>query len=268
MKRLKVGLALSGGVAKSVAHIGVLRALVEHRIPIDYLAGTSGGALVASFFAAGKSIAELEALGSGIHWKNLAGITVPRLGFLSGDKVRKFVADQIGDVEFGDLKIPVAIVASDLTAGKGKVFTSGRVAIACQASSAIPEFYTPVEIDGHLLVDGTLSEYIPLETLASLGEMFRIGVNLGFEGGSKRKPRNLIEVTVEVTRYIAQQNAAISERSADFMIRPDLSAFGPFDLDRASDVIRAGYRATIQVIPDLNAALIARGAAPATEETA
>jgi NTE family protein len=268
MKRLEVGLALSGGVAKSVAHIGVLRALVEHRIPVDFLAGTSGGSMVASFFAAGRSIAELEALGSGIHWKNLAGITVPRLGFLSGEKIRKFVADQIGDVEFRDLAIPVAIVASDLTAGKGKVFTTGNVAVACQASCAIPEFYTPVEIDGHLLVDGTLSEYVPVETLASLGEMFRIGVNLGFERGSRRKPRNLIEVTVEVTRYIAQQNAAISERSADFMIRPDLGAFGPFDLERASDVIRAGYLATIQVMPELKTALLARGATFATEDTA
>jgi NTE family protein len=266
--RLKVGLALSGGVAKSVAHIGVLRALVEHRIPIDYLAGTSGGSMVASFFASGTSIAELETLGSGIHWKNLAGITVPRLGFLSGEKIRKFVADQIGDVEFRDLKIPVAIVASDLTAGTGRVFASGKVAVACQASSAIPEFYTPVEIDGHLFVDGTLSEYVPLEALASLGDMFRIGVNLGYEGGSKRKPRNLIEVTVAVTTYIAQQNAAVSERSADFMIRPDLSAFGSFDLERASDVIRAGYRATLLVIPDLKAALDARGANAATEDTA
>ncbi len=260
LKRLKIGLALSGGVAKSAAHIGVLRALFENRIPIDYLAGTSGGSIVVSLFAAGKSVAELEALGSGIHWKNLAGITVPRLGFLSGEKIRKFVADQIGDVEFGDLKIPVAIVASDLTAGKGRVFTTGNVAVACQASSAIPEFYTPVEIDGHVLVDGTLSEYVPLEALASLGDMFRIGVNLGFERGSKRKPRNLIEVTVEVTRYIAQQNAAISERSANFMIRPDLGAFGPFDLDRASDVIRTGYLATMKVIPELKTALRARGA--------
>jgi len=212
MKGLKIGLALSGGVAKSVAHIGVLRALVEQKIGLDYIAGTSGGALVASFFAAGKSIAELDALGSGIHWKNLAGITVPRLGFLSGEKVRKFVEDEIGDVEFRDLGIPVAVVASDLTAGAGRVFTAGKVPLACQASSAVPEFYTPVEIDGHLFIDGGLSEYVPIEALASLGDMYRIGVNLGFERGTKKKPRNLIEVTFEVTNYISQQNAAISER--------------------------------------------------------
>ncbi len=267
MKRLKTGLALSGGVAKSVAHIGVIRALVEQKIDIDYLAGTSGGAMVGAFFAAGKSIAELEALGSGVHWKNLAGITVPRLGFLSGEKVRRFVADEIGDIEFRDLRIPMAVVASDLTAGERRVFTAGKVALACQASSAVPEFYTPVEIDGHLFIDGGLSEYVPVEALASLGDMYRIGVNLGFERGTKKKPRNLIEVTFEVTNYIQQQNAASSERHADFMIRPDLGAFGPFDLDRASDMIRAGYLSTMRVIPELKAALLAIGADSATEDT-
>jgi NTE family protein len=267
MKRLKTGLALSGGVAKSVAHIGVLRALVEQKIDIDYLAGTSGGAIVASFFAAGKSVAELEALGTGMHWKNLAGITVPRLGFLSSEKVRKFIADEIGDVEFRDLAIPMAIVASDLTAGERRVFTTGNVALACQASSAVPEFYTPVEIGGHLFVDGGLSEYVPIEALASLGDMYRIGVNLGYERRSKKKPRNLIEVTFEVTNYIAQQNAAVSERHADFVIRPDLGAFTPFDLDRASEIIRAGYLGTMRVIPELKAALLALGANAGTEET-
>lgn len=267
MKRLKVGLALSGGVAKSVAHIGVLRAFVEQKIEIDYLAGTSGGAIVASLFAAGKSVAELEALGSGMHWKDLAGITVPRLGFLSGEKVRRFVADEIGDVEFRDLKIPVAIVASDLTAGARKVFTTGKVALACQASSAVPEFYTPVEIGGHLFIDGGLSEYVPIEALASLGDMYRIGVNLGYAGRSK-KPRNLIEVTFGVTNYISQQNAAISERHADFMIKPDLGAFTPFDLVRASEMMRTGYLETMRVIPELKAAILALGAGPAREDTA
>jgi NTE family protein len=267
MKRVKTGLALSGGVAKSVAHIGVLRALVESKIDIDYLAGTSGGAVVASFFAAGKPVAELEALGAGIHWKNLAGITLPRLGFLSSEKVRKFVADEIGDIDFRDLKIPVAIVASDLTAGARRVFTTGNVAIACQASSAVPEFYTPVEMEGHLFVDGGISEYVPIEALGSLGDMFRIGVNLGFEQGSKKRPHNLIDVTFSVTNYIAQQNAALSERHADFMIKPDLSSFGPFDLDRASAIIRIGYLAALRVIPELKEALRARASAAATEDT-
>jgi len=255
MERLKIGIALSGGTAKSVAHIGVLKALVEHGIGIDYVAGTSGGAIVAAFHAAGKTIAELEALGGGMHWRDIAGLTIPRLGLLSGDKVRDFIVAEIGDVEFEDLAIPVAIVASDLTAGTGRIFTRGSVALACQASSSIPEFYTPVEIDGHILIDGQFSEYVPVAALASLGEMFAIGVNLGYEKGMKKKPRNPLEIIIQVSSFIAQQNAAASERRADFMIRPDLREFGPLELNRASDIIHRGYTETLRIIPELKAAV-------------
>jgi NTE family protein len=269
MKRLKVGLALSGGTAKSVAHIGVLKAVVEFGLRIDYLAGTSGGSLVAAFYAAGKSIEEIEALAGGIHWRNIAGLTIPRLGLLSSDKIRKFVADEIGDVEFDDLTIPVAIVASDLTTGKGRVLTSGSVAVACQASSSIPEFYTPVEVDGHILIDGGFSEYVPVAALSSLGDMFTIGVNLGFEKGLKDRPRNIVDMTLQVANFIAQQNAAASERRADFLIRPDLSRFGPLELHKASDIIRQGYVETRKALPALSAALkdFKPGAAQAREKS-
>ena len=197
MKRLAIGLALNGGTAKRVAHIGVIRALEENRIPIDYLAGTSGGAMV----------------------------------------------------------------ASDLTTREKMIFREGKVAIACQASSSIPEFYTPVEIDGHILVDGGITEYVPISALASLGEMFTIGVNLGFEQGSSKKPRHLIEMIVQVTNFIAQQNAVVSERLADFMIHPDLGEFSSLDLNKASRMIRKAYRETLQIVPDLKTAIkVARGA--------
>ncbi|HVO76899.1 MAG TPA: patatin-like phospholipase family protein [Candidatus Bathyarchaeia archaeon] len=255
MKRLMVGLALSGGTAKSVAHIGVLKALVENGITIDYLAGTSGGSIVAAFYAAGKSVPEIEALAEGIGWRNLAGITIPRLGFLSSEKIREFIEGAIGNVTFKDLRLPLAVVASDITAGEKVVFTEGRVAVACQASSSIPDLYTPVEINGHILVDGGFSEYVPVDALVSFGDMFAIGVNLGFEPGSKRKPRNLVEVILRVSNFIAQQNAAVSELRADFMIRPDLSEFGPLELRKASDIIHRGYAETLKIIPELKAAI-------------
>jgi NTE family protein len=257
MAHLKIGIALSGGTAKSVAHVGVLKAIAEHEIKIDYVAGTSGGAIVAAFLAAGKTIAELEVLGSGMRWRDIAGLTIPRLGLLSGDKVRDFVVSEIGDVGFKDLAIPTAVVATDLTAGTGRVFTDGNVAIACQASSSIPEFYTPVDIDGHIFIDGQFSEYVPVAALESLGEMFAIGVNLGYEKGMRRKPRNPIEIIIQLSSFIAQQNAASSERRADFMIRPDLAGFGALELNKASDMIRRGYTETLRIIPELKAAIAA-----------
>jgi NTE family protein len=261
LKGLKIGIALSGGTAKTVAHIGVLKALTEQGIKIDYISGTSGGAIVAAFFAAGRSIGELERLGSAIRWRDIARPTIPRLGLLSGDKLREFIVAELGNIEFKDLALPLAVVAADLSANTGRVFTSGAVAVACQASSSIPEFYTPVELEEHVLIDGQFSEYVPVAALRSLGDMFAIGVNLGYEKGMKRKPRNAIELVIQLSSFIAQQNASASERLADFMIHPDMRGFGPLELNKASDIIRLGYTEALRIMPELKAAITARKSA-------
>lgn len=255
MERIAVGLALSGGTAKSLAHIGVIRALEENGIAIDYLAGTSGGAIVAVLYAAGRSVDDLERLADGIRWRKLAGLTLPKLGLLSGAKIRDFIIEEIGDMCFDDLKIPTAVVASDLTTGSKVVFRSGRIAVACQASSSIPEVYSPVEIDGHFLVDGGLIEYLPVETLGEFGEMFKIGVNLGLTEGIRRRPRHLIEVIMQVTGFVSQQNALVSEEAADFIICPHMESFSPFAFQLASDMVNHGYMYTLEVIPAVKKAM-------------
>jgi len=262
MKRLAVGLALSGGTAKSLAHIGVLKALDERGIAIDYLAGTSGGSIVAALYAAGKSVKALERLAGGIRWSDLAGPAFSRLGLLSSERIRRFIVDEIGDADFRDLRIPLAIVAADLTTGGKSIFIEGKVAVACRASSSIPEFYTPVEIGGHSLVDGSLVEHVPLETLVSFGEMFAIGVNLGHERGRAKEPRNILQLATLITDFIAQRNAAVSERLADFMIHPRLEEFSPFALNKASDLIEKGYREAKAGMDDLETALEARRSGP------
>lgn len=256
MGTVSIGLALSGGTAKSVAHIGVIKALEESGITIDYLSGTSGGSIVAVLYAAGRSIDELAQLAEGMRWRKLAGLTLPKLGLLSSEKIREFIVDAVGDLDFDQLRIPTAVVAADLTTGMKKVFREGKVALACQASSSIPEIYCPVEIDGHCVVDGGLIEYLPVETLASFGEIFKIGVNLGKnEGILRSKPRHLLEVIMQVTGFVSQQNATISGRKADFIISPDLERFGAFALHRASDIITAGYIEALKVLPQLHGAI-------------
>lgn len=251
MSSLKVGVALSGGTAKSVAHIGVIKALEENNIRVDFLSGTSGGSIVAAFYAAGKSVRELEELAEDLSWRDLASLTIPKLGLLSGDKIRKFIISKIGNVEFKDLKIPTVVVAADLTTGGEMLFKEGEVAIACQASSSIPEIYTPVVVNGHAIVDGGLIEYLPIRALEGFGEMFRIGVNLGYEKHGHKKPRHLIEVIMQVTGFIAHHNSIISEKYANFVIRPDLERFKPFALNRAADMIAEGYKTAIEVMPEL-----------------
>ncbi len=256
MGRVRIGLALSGGTAKCVAHIGVLKAFEEQGIEIDYLSATSGGSVVAALYSGGKSVREIEGLAEGMQWWQLAGLTLPRLGFLSGDKISEFITDQIGDIEFADLQIPLVIVATDLTGNRKMLFSEGRVARACQASSSIPQIYRPVEIQGHSIVDGALIEYMPVESLSTFGEMFRIGVNIGKSSvESRKKPKHIIEVILQVTAFVSQYNATLSERAADFVIFPDLSGYNPFALNKASEMIEIGYETALEAMPDLKRAI-------------
>jgi NTE family protein len=246
----RVGLALSGGVAKVVAHIGILQALSEASIPIHAIAATSGGAIIGAFYAAGKTPQEMQALAREISWKKLTRVTIPRLGLLSNERMETFVTERLGDPTFRDLAIPLAVVAADLTTGKKAVFTEGRIGPPIRASCSIPQVFTPVSINGNLVVDGGLVEYLPIQTLADMGCDIRIGVNLGaVHNWHAKDPKNFFEVALRVIGFVSQRNALISEQMADYVIRPDLSAFGPYELDRAEELIRIGYEAGTQAVP-------------------
>jgi len=254
-ERPTVGLALSGGTAKSVAHIGVLEALTEAGIPIDYLAGTSGGSIVAAVFAAGFTIEELKRIARSLRWRDLARLTFPRMGLLNNSGVARFLTDLLGDVRFSDLKIPLAVVATDLLTGEKVVFREGSVARAVMVSTTIPTVFEPVSLDGTLYVDGGLVEYMPVETVRELGPDLVIGVNLGHREGRSSKPRSLLHVAMAVTGIAARQNARISATKADIVIVPPTSQFPSFDLMASAELIQVGYEAAKARIPDVRAAL-------------
>ncbi len=252
----RVGLALSGGVAKVLAHLGILQALTEASIPIDAIAASSGGAIVGAFFAAGLDLTEMQEMAREISWKRLTRVTIPRLGLLSNDKLERFVTDRIGKRRFEDLRIPFAVVGADLTTGKKAVFTKGELGPAIRASCSIPQLFPPVLIDGHYICDGGLVEYLPIQTLGELGCDIKIGVNLGgVRNWYERDPRNFLEIALRVVGYVSQQNARISESFADYVIRPNVADFGPSDLDRADELIAIGYEAGRDAIPHLQALL-------------
>lgn len=252
----RVGLALSGGVAKVLAHVGILQALDEGSIPIDAIAATSGGSIVGAFFAAGFDIAEMQDIARSISWKRLTRVTIPKLGLLSNDKLERFVTDRIGKRRFEDLRIPFAVVGADLTTGTKAVFTKGDLGPAIRASCSIPQLFPPVLIDGHYICDGGLVEYLPIQTLGEMGCDIKIGVNLGgVRNWHERDPRNFLEIALRVVGYVSQQNARISETFADFVIRPNVADFGPSDLDRAEELISIGYEAGRDAVPHIQAML-------------
>jgi NTE family protein len=176
--RPKIGLALSGGGARGLAHVGVLRVLTEAGIPIDYVAGTSAGALAGVTYCAGMSPDEMEHFAMQINWTYMARPTLSSSGLLSSKRLESWLKFILGDIRFCDLKTPLAIVATDLDSGKPVSLTTGRVGPAVRASCSVPGLFTPVTIDGRRLVDGGISDNLPIDVVQRMGAEYVIAVDL------------------------------------------------------------------------------------------
>ena len=246
---LQVGLALSGGMARSIVHIGVIKALEEEGLTVGAMAGTSGGALVGSLYAAGTPVSRMMEIAAKVRWRDLAGLSIPRIGLVSSEGIARFMRRHIGEVTFDELVIPIRIIATDLLNGGKVVLASGSVAEAVRASCCVPQLYSPVELDGKLLVDGGLVEYLPVQTAREMGADFVIAVNAASRAAPRAKPRNMVQVGFLVGGVVAQWNARRSEEMADAVIRPDVSRIGSFDLDSGPALVEAGYQAAREAIP-------------------
>ena len=251
----RFGLALSGGTAKSIAHIGVLRALEEAGLRPDLLVGTSGGSLIGVVYASGAGIDRMVEMATEINWRHLARVRIPRLGLFSNKGVAEFVRDAVGDLEFEDLVIPTHVVTTDLLSGEKVVFSEGPVAPAVQASCSIPQIFSPVEIDGGLYADGGFVEYLPVQTLRERGAEVAIGVHLGAYADFTEPPRHLLSLILRTIGIVAVRNARTSAALADVVIAPDLRGFASFDLKRADELVEVGYRAGCEAVPAIRAAL-------------
>ena len=250
-KMLPVGLALSGGTARSVTHIGVIKALLEEGIPIAHVAGTSGGAVVGTFSAAGMPMEKMLEIANGMSWGKLISIRLSRLGFISSKRIEDFVRSVIGDVTFEELKTPCSVVATNLENGQKHVFNSGPVARVVRASCSIPQIFLPVEIDGHYYVDGGFSEYLPVDTLHEIEEMFVIAVHLAHERGIYRRPRNYLQLSIHIMSLVSKINYVVSLEKADVLVHPYTDQYSPFDFDTSAQLIDLGYDTTKALIPEI-----------------
>jgi NTE family protein len=248
---LPVGLALSGGTAKAITHVGVIKALTEAGIPIHHVAGTSGGSIVGVFHASGMPMPDLEKVANELSWSKLITIRLSRLGFVSSKRIEDFVKDVIGDITFEQLKIPCHVVATDLESGHKHVFSSGPVAPAVRASCSIPQIYLPVEVDGKYYVDGGFSEYLPANTLHEIEHMFVIAVHLASEKSMYRRPKNYLQLAIHIAGLVAKTNYIISREKADVLIHPNMEGFSSFDFDTSEELIEVGYDMTRDLIPEI-----------------
>lgn len=176
--RKHVGLALGGGVVRGLAHIGVITVLEESGIELDYMAGTSAGSIIAVLYSAGINASKLREFALNFHWWQIARPTWPKRGLVSFDRLARYLEKNIGDVQFDELHIPCAVVASDIETGERVTIRSGPVIPAIQASCSIPGLATPVEWNGRLLCDGGVTDMLPVTALRELGAEYTIGVDI------------------------------------------------------------------------------------------
>jgi NTE family protein len=246
----RIGLALGGGVVLGAAHIGVLRALEELDIHIDYITGTSIGAFVAALYAFGKSCDEMETIAGELEWIDTAGLALSQYGLLSNQKLGEIMCRLIGDVKFRDARIPLGMVASDVVSGERVPLTTGRVADAVMASCCIPGIFTPVTIRRKMLIDGGLLENVPIMMAREMGAGTIIAVDLFTASHSHRAPDNLVDLLLN-TYYAAMRNAARPYNEfADVLITPDLSEFNLLGTDQISAIIRTGYQSARETLTE------------------
>jgi NTE family protein len=252
--RPRIGLALSGGAARGIAHVGVLRALEENAIPIDAIAGASAGALIGGAYAAGLSIKELEAMALKFRWRHISRLSFSRLGLQSNAPMEKFLRAKLPVTRFEEMRIPFAALATDLQTGKAVVFRDqGDLTIAIRASNCLPAFYVPVrDSEGRLLVDGGLVANLPISYTRDLGADIVIAVDVGADGARfMNRPRTALgvmtKVFVAVERIVSNQE----KEQADLIIIPKVGHIRWDETRRAAEFLKIGYETALESIDSI-----------------
>ena len=253
-RRPRLGLALSGGAARGLAHVGVLKVLAEHGVRVDCVAGTSAGALVGGAFASGVPLEEIEKIGRTLRWRDLGRMTVSRLGVQSNAVMEDYIRARFPVTRFEEMPVPFAAVATDLRTGGAVVMRDeGDVAFAVRASCAVPGWYVPVTDErGRLLVDGGLVANLPVSVARALGAEVVVAVDVNSEGAKFLGPPASVVGVLLQSMLVVQRTAVQHQRQmADVVISPSVGHLRWDEMSRAEEFIDAGCEAARAALPAL-----------------
>jgi len=249
--RPKIGLALGGGFARGMAHIGVLKVFEEEKIPIDFVAGTSVGSVIGAGFCAGLSAKELEEIAFVVRFKHFARWTVSRFGFATNDRMTGFLKRVIPVGSFEELKIPLAVTATDFLTGEGVVFRSGKLIDPVRASCAYPGMFLPVQVDGRLLVDGLLAHSVPTLPLREMGaeRVIAVYLNSMWVNSRTKGPRHIFDVVGQCFSIAQDRMCGVWKAACDVTIEPNVSGFGYDEFQRTPELIKIGEEVARKALP-------------------
>jgi NTE family protein len=273
-ERPKVGLILSGGGAKGLAHVGVLKVLEEAGIRPDYIGGTSMGSIVGGLYAIGYSVDSLEEIAKNTNWeyyltdeisrRNLTleekedfdrffisfpvkdnKIKIPS-GVISGQNIENLFNELCVPVydtrDFNDFQIPFLCIATDIETGEEVLFNKGYLPKAMRASMSIPSIFNPIEIDGKLLVDGGVVNNFPVARVKDMGADILIGVDVGFQYYKKDELNSLFRIIEQSIFFYGEKLNEYNESLCDFLIEPELSEFNASSFNNADTIIARGEK--------------------------
>jgi NTE family protein len=246
-KRPVIGLALGGGMARGCAHVGVLRELERNDVPIDLIAGVSVGSLIGGAYAAGLSPDQIEQMALTISWSDLGRVTISKLGFYNSERTEDYIRKHFPVTEFEKARIPFGAVATDIQTGKMVIFTEGSLPLAIRASCAMPIFYTPVMVNGRMMVDGGLVGHIPASVARLMGADVVIAVDVNSQHLPIPQPTHLFTVMSQALSVMGRTAAQYLYADADIIVRPQIERVRPDDLSKAAEMIAAGEEAARRV---------------------
>ena len=240
-ERPRLGLALAGGFARGIAHVGVLRAFVKAGIAIDCVAGTSVGALIGACYCAGVPLEDMQRIASTTSFADFGRWTPSWLGLATNQRMEGYLAKFTHVKRFEDLQVPLAIAATDINAGISVYYTKGLIAPALRGSCAYPGLFVPIQFEGRTLVDGFLTAPVPVEGVLLLGADVVVAVYL--EAANVENPRTVADVVSRSFNIIQRHGDIAWRQQTDVIIEPDVRPYAWDDFTRTAELVAAGEAA-------------------------
>lgn len=244
-----IGLALGGGFARGFAHLGVLKVFQQYNIRVSQIAGSSVGSILGAAYASGAPLERIIDACRALRFRDIARWRVSRLGLASNQRLATLMERVFGSRQFEDLRIPLAVVATDLSTGEPVIFTQGNLVDAIRASCAFPGLFEPVEIGTRCLADGGLVAPVPTRAARFIGAQTVVGVSVGVQDGHRGAPTNIFQVVSRAVSAAQKHQLEVWERHADLVLRPDVQFLAWDDFARADEAIEAGAAAALRALP-------------------
>lgn len=255
MQEPKIGLALGSGGARGFAHLGVINVLKAEGIPIDLIAGSSMGALVGVFFAAGSDLERIYRMSRVFKRKYYLDFTFPKMGFVSGKRVKELIRVFTFDKRLEELDIPVAVVTTDIRTGEKVIFQEGEIASAVRASISIPGIFVPEKINNRLLVDGGVVDRVPVSVVKEMGADIIIAVDVAHIK-QEVDVHSIYDVIFQSLDILQMELIESREMASDVMIRPHVEKYSSKSFTNIPEIITIGEEAAKQKVNEIKECIV------------